>query len=102
MDCSLPGSSVHDFFLGKNTGIGCYFLYQGIFPTQGSNKHFVLLLLHWQADSLPLSHFATLLRHLCVCVCVSIYIEGAGGGGEAEKEKERECFLGSFLVSSDG
>ena len=24
----------------------------GIFPTQGSNPHF----LHWQADSLPLSH----------------------------------------------
>ena len=28
MDCSLPG---------KNTGVGCHFLLQGIFPTQGSN-----------------------------------------------------------------
>ena len=37
---------------GKNTGVGCYFLLQGIFPTQGSNLH----LLHQQADSLPLSH----------------------------------------------
>src|SRR5574340_697992 len=35
---------------GKNTGVGCYFLLQGIF--QGSN----LCLLHWQTDSLSLSH----------------------------------------------
>ena len=25
-------------FPGKNTGVGCHFLLQGIFPTQGSNK----------------------------------------------------------------
>ena len=37
---------------GKNVGVGCHFLIQGIFPTQGLNLH----LLHWQADSLPLSH----------------------------------------------
>ena len=39
-------------FLGKNTGVGCHFLLQGIFLTQGLNPH----LLHWQVDSLPLSH----------------------------------------------
>ena len=33
-------------FSGKNTGGGCLFLLQGIFPTQGSNPH----LLHWQED----------------------------------------------------
>ena len=32
-------------FQGKNTGVGCHFLLQRIFPTQGSN----LSLLHWQA-----------------------------------------------------
>ena len=37
---------------GKNTGVGCHFLLQGIFPTQGLNAH----LLHGQTDSLPLSH----------------------------------------------
>ena len=42
-------------FPGKNTGMGCHFLLQGIFPTQGSNPH-LLHLLHWQADSLPLHH----------------------------------------------
>ena len=34
------------FFLGKNTGVGCHFLFQGIFL----NPH----LLCWQVDSLPL------------------------------------------------
>ena len=34
--------------LGKNTGVGCHFLLQGIFLTQGSNLGFVL-----QVDSLP-------------------------------------------------
>ena len=61
MDCSPPGSSVHEIFQasileslwphglqptrllcpcdfpGKDTGVGCHFLLQGIFPTQGSN-----------------------------------------------------------------
>ena len=37
MDCSPPGSSVHEIFPGKDTGVGCHFLLQGIFPTQGSN-----------------------------------------------------------------
>ena len=36
MDCSLPGSSVHGIFQ-ENTGVGCHFLPQGIFLTQGSN-----------------------------------------------------------------
>ena len=37
MDCSLPGSSVHGDSPGKNTVVGCHALFQGIFPTQGSN-----------------------------------------------------------------
>ena len=32
--------------------MGCHFLLQGIFPTQGSNQC-LLLLLHWQAGPLP-------------------------------------------------
>ena len=39
--------------LGKNTGMGCHFLLQGIFQAQGSNSC-LLCLLHWQTDSLPL------------------------------------------------
>ena len=37
MKHSPPGSSVHGDFPGKNTGVGCHALLQGIFPTQGSN-----------------------------------------------------------------
>ena len=37
MDCGPPGSSVHGIFSSKNTGVGCHFLLQGIFPIQGSN-----------------------------------------------------------------
>ena len=51
MDYSPPGSCPWDF-TGKNTGVGCHFLLQGIFLTQGLNP----CLQHWQADSSPLSH----------------------------------------------
>ena len=44
---------------GKNTGVGCHFLLQGIFPTQGSNPCF-LHLANGIAGSLPLSHLGRL------------------------------------------
>ena len=37
MDCSPPGSSVHGDSPGKNTGVGCHALLQGIFLTQESS-----------------------------------------------------------------
>ena len=38
MDCSPPGFSVHGMNApGKNTGVGCHSVLQGIFPTQGLN-----------------------------------------------------------------
>ena len=37
MGCSLPGSSVHGILQAKNTGVGCHFILQGIFLTQGLN-----------------------------------------------------------------
>ena len=43
---------------GKNTGVGCHFILQGIFPTEGLNPC-LLGLLHWQADSLPLCHLVS-------------------------------------------
>ena len=41
MDCSPPDSSVHEDSPGKNTGVGCHSLLQGIFPTQGLNPVFL-------------------------------------------------------------
>ena len=40
--------------LGKNRGVCCHFLFQGIFPTQRPNPC-LLCLLHWQVDSLSLA-----------------------------------------------
>ena len=48
---NLPGSSVHGILQARI--LECHILLQGIFLTQGSNL-FLLHLLHWQADSLPL------------------------------------------------
>ena len=44
MDCSPLGSSVHGDSPGKNTGMGCHALLQGVFPTQQLNPG----LLHWK------------------------------------------------------
>ena len=52
-------------FPGKNTRMGCHFLLQGIFLTQGSNLHS----LHWRVDSLPLSHRGS------PCVYIYSYIK---------------------------
>ena len=38
-------------FPGKNTGVGCHFILQKIFPTLRSNPHH----LHWQVDSLAIT-----------------------------------------------
>ena len=52
MDYSLPGSSIHGDSPGKNTGVGCHVLLQGIFPTQGLNPG----LLHCRQILYHLSH----------------------------------------------
>ena len=43
---------------GKNTGVGCHFLLQGIFLTQGSNPD-LLCLLHGEVDSLTVWHLGS-------------------------------------------
>ena len=64
MYCNPPGSSVHGDTLGKNIGVVCHALLQGILPTQGSNPS-LLQLLHWQANFPPLSYLGSpFLRQL--------------------------------------
>ena len=79
IDCSPPGSSVHGDSPGKNTGVGCRSLLQGIFPTQGPNLC-LFCLRHWQLGSLPLVspgkpmwilHVA-LYRHPYLTICILI------------------------------
>ena len=52
-------------FPGKNTGRGCHFPLQDIFPTQGWNP----CLLYWQADSLPLKPMLHLLGASYFSIC---------------------------------
>ena len=65
---------------GKNTVIGCHALLKGIFPTQGLNSY-LLYLLHWQADSLPLAPPVLPLYIMefglpIFCSCFCIYVQG--------------------------
>ena len=55
---------------GRNTGVGCHSLLQGVFPTQGLNPG----LLHWQLDSLaselPGKSTVVLVSYLFTCSSV--------------------------------
>ena len=73
MNCSLPGSSVLGDSPGKNTGVGCHALLQGIFPTQGSNPgllHCRQILYHLSHQGNPASsvQFSSVAQ-LCPTLC---------------------------------
>ena len=61
LDCSPPlsmGISVHGDSPGQNSGVGCHFLLQGIFPTQGWNPglpHCRQILYHLSHQGSPLN-----------------------------------------------
>ena len=50
-------------YFSKNSGVGCHFLLQGIFLTQGLNPY-LLRLLHWQAGSLPHAPLGKRINHV--------------------------------------
>ena len=59
LDCSPPGFSVHGIFSGMNAGLGCHFLLQGIFQTQGWKWVGLLCLLHCRWTLYPLSYWGS-------------------------------------------
>ena len=67
-------------FPRQNTGMGCHFFLQRILPAQGSNPH----LLHFKADSLPLSHKGSPKKGL-----VDNNAASGGEGRERELPKPR-------------
>ena len=89
MDHSSPGSSVHEDFPGKNTGVGCHALLQGIFPTQGSNPG----LLHCRWILYPLSHH----RHPRIPERVSYSI--FSGSSWPRNWAGVSCIAGGFFTS---
>ena len=86
IDWSPPGSSCLWDSPGKNTGVSCHFLLQGIFLTQGSNPH----LLHWQMDSLPSEPPGKLPTSIAVALCIDTVL-GTGN----------ESFFPDFNTSND-
>ena len=66
MDHSPPGSSIHEIVQARILEWAAMPPLQGIFLIQGSNLR-LLRLLHWQADSLPLSHLGSLVISVRQC-----------------------------------
>ena len=56
------------YFPGKDTRVGCHFLFQGIFPTQGENPP-LLSLPHWKVGSLPGSVQFSSVAQSCLTLC---------------------------------
>ena len=73
MYCSPSGSSVHGDSPGKNTGVGCHALLQGIFWTQGSNPglpHCIRSFTTWATREVETSHYFSLFFFIVLqCTC---------------------------------
>ena len=72
MDCSLPGSFVHEDSPGKYAGVGWHAFLHGIFPTQGLNPglpHCRQVLYHLSHQGSPyncwLTNFPCCTFHIC-------------------------------------
>ena len=76
IDCSPPGTSVHGDSPGKNTGVGCHALLQGIFPTQESNQG----LLHFRQILYQLSYQGSPEFTICGLKRTGIWILILGNG----------------------
>ena len=81
MDCSPRGSSVHGDSPGKNTGVDCHALLQGIIPTQRSNPCL-----------LSLRHILHCLRHLW-SPFKYIYVESSVPQARSQKVRGEACTL---------
>ena len=68
MECSLPDILVHEDSPGKNNGLGCHALLQGIFPTQESNQgllyyRWILYQLNYQGSPYNIFLYSELAMH---------------------------------------
>ena len=99
MDCSLPGSSVHGIFQAKISDWVAISFFQRMFPTQEPNLH-LLCLLHWQADSLPLSHLGSLFlsspKQIFTLFLDYLYVKFI----RAEKTTSYNSDLHAYLIST--
>ena len=88
MDCSPPARLHCQWdFPGKSLGVGCHFLLQRIFQTQGLNLSLSMQLLHWQVNSLPLSHLGSLTDHAASynsCISIVLPLNDSLHGNKAD------------------
>ena len=90
LDYNLPGSSVHGDSPGKNTGVGCHTLLQGIFPTQGLNPclpHCRWILYHLSHQGSP---------RILEWVAYPL----SRGTSQARNRTRVSCIAGGFFTSS--
>ena len=105
VDHSLPGSSAHEDSPGKNTGVGCHFLLQGIFLTQGLN----LGLQHCRQIFYPLSQQGSpaqegrtgykvweIRPELCEQECGILEMRSGTSGWDCEDKDEEDCSSGQL------
>ena len=84
MDYRPPGSSVHGDSPGKNTGVGCHSLLQGIFPIQDLNPglpHCRQILCHLGHQRSPFIHTHTHTHthtHMSHCAACRILVPQLG------------------------
>ena len=73
MDCSLPGSSVHEIFHGKSTGVGCHCLLPSnstnSIQNQFSSVHFSHSVMSYSLQPHGLQH----ARHPCPSPTPGVY-----------------------------
>ena len=100
LNCSLPGPSVIEFYL-KNPGMGCHFLLQAIFPTQGLNLH-LLRLPHCRRILLPLSHREAPVVCYCfltgLCSCQASLVLSPNSLGALYHSLVLQCLSISFQI----
>ena len=92
-DCSLAGSSAHRIFPGKNTGVGCCFLLQWIFPPDGSNPHLLncrqILYRQSHVGIFPVLTTGLHLYSLILCRCLHLTFHKAN----KTKQEPARCLL---------
>ena len=93
VDHNPLGSSVHGDSPGKNTGVGCHSLLQGIFPTQGSNPG----LRHSKWILYCLSHLGSPTGQLNQQELISVVLEA--GGLRSEARSRENPLSGAILLT---
>jgi len=110
---SLPGSSVHGDSRGKNTGVGCHFLLQGIFLTQELNPGLLHCrqILYWLSykgspQVFPLGLISFQLEYFSLSLLSRrstadfLYWELNGKNVERNRHPEHKCLISLFWHSS--